>query len=36
MLGVDGNPRTENLFQIIASLQKKEGIQLKVKAAAAA
>jgi DNA-binding phage protein len=36
MLSPDGNPQAENLFQIIAYLQKEEGVRLKVKAASAA
>lgn len=36
MLSPDGNPSSENLFQIIAFLQKEEGVRLKVKAATAA
>jgi hypothetical protein len=35
MFGADGNPQAENLFQIIAYLQKEEGVHLKVKAATA-
>lgn len=33
MLGPSGNPQAENLFGIVAYLQRKEGVQLKVKAA---
>ena len=32
MLGPKGNPQARNIFEIIAHLQKKEGIQFKVKA----
>ena len=32
MLGPDGNPRADNLFSVIAELQKQEGIALGVRA----
>ena len=32
MFGPKGNPQARNLFEIIAHLQKKEGIQFKVQA----
>jgi DNA-binding phage protein len=32
MLGPDGNPRADNLFAVIAQLQKQEGIALGVRA----
>jgi hypothetical protein len=32
MLGPRGNPQARNLFEIIGHLQKKEGVQLKVRA----
>jgi hypothetical protein len=32
MFGPKGNPQARNIFEIIAHLQKKEGIQLKVQA----
>jgi DNA-binding phage protein len=31
MLGPDGNPRADNLFALIAELQKNEGIALEVR-----
>src|SRR6516225_207688 len=31
MLGPEGNPQAQNLFEIIAFLQRKEGVALKVK-----
>jgi hypothetical protein len=31
MLGPQGNPQAENLFEIIVFLQREEGVQLKVK-----
>ena len=33
MLGPSGNPQAHNLFEIIAYLQREEGVHLKVKAA---
>jgi hypothetical protein len=36
MLGRSGNPQARNLFEIVDYLQKKEGIRLKLRAAAAA
>ncbi len=33
MLGPSGNPEAQNLFDIIAYLQKKEGVHLEVRAA---
>ena len=33
MLGPNGNPQASNLFEIVAYLQKKEGVRLQVKAA---
>jgi hypothetical protein len=33
MLGPDGNPQAENLFEIVAYLQNKEGIRFEVRAA---
>lgn len=30
MLGPEGNPRAENLFEIVAFLQQHEGVRLKV------
>jgi hypothetical protein len=35
MLGPTGNPQAENLFEIVAYLQRKEGVRLQVKAAPA-
>jgi hypothetical protein len=35
MLGPNGNPQAENLFEIIAFLQREAGVQLKVKLAKA-
>jgi DNA-binding phage protein len=35
MLGPNGNPQAQNLFEIIAFLQREEGVQLKVKLAKA-
>jgi len=35
MLGPDGNPQAQNLFEIIAFLQRAEGVHLKVKLAKA-
>jgi DNA-binding phage protein len=35
MLGPSGNPQAKNLFDIVAYLQEKEGVQLRVKAARA-
>lgn len=32
MLSVDGNPRADNLFSLIAHLQRSEGIELEVEA----
>jgi len=32
MLGPDGNPRAENLLEIVSFLQDQEGVRLKVKA----
>ena len=32
MLGPKGNPQARNFFEIVAYLQKKEGLQLKVRA----
>lgn len=32
MLSPQGNPQAKNLFEIIASLQEREGVQLKVTA----
>jgi DNA-binding phage protein len=32
MLSVEGNPRADNLFAVIAHLQRKEGIELGVRA----
>ena len=34
MLGPKGNPQAENLFEIVAHLQSKEGIRFEVRAAA--
>ena len=31
MLGPNGNPQARNLFEIIARLQKREGIQFEVR-----
>jgi hypothetical protein len=36
MLGPSGNPYARNLFEIVSWLQKKTGVQFKVKAFAAA
>ena len=36
MLGPSGNPEAQNLFQIIAYLQKRERVRLQVRAAGAA
>jgi DNA-binding phage protein len=36
MLGPSGNPYARNLFEIVSCLQKKTGVQFKVKAFAAA
>jgi DNA-binding phage protein len=33
MLGPSGNPQVRNFFEIVAYLQKKEGLQLKVRSA---
>jgi len=33
MLGPKGNPQARNFFQIVAYLQKKEGLRLKVRSA---
>ncbi|OGP26916.1 MAG: transcriptional regulator [Deltaproteobacteria bacterium GWA2_57_13] len=33
MLGPKGNPQARNFFEIVAYLQKKEGLQLKVRSA---
>jgi len=33
MLGPKGNPTAKNIFEIIAHLQKQEGIQFKLKEA---
>ena len=33
MLGPSGNPQARNIFEIVAYLQKKEGLQLKVRSA---
>jgi DNA-binding phage protein len=33
MLSPSGNPQAQNLFEIVAYLQRKEGLQLRVKAA---
>jgi hypothetical protein len=33
MLGPTGNPQARNFFEIVAYLQKKEGVQLKVRSA---
>ena len=35
MLGPDGNPQAQNLFEIIAFLQREEGVHLRVKLAKA-
>jgi len=35
MLGPGGNPQAQNLFEIIAFLQREEGVELKVKLAKA-
>jgi DNA-binding phage protein len=35
MLGPSGNPQAQNLFEIIAFLQREEGVQLKIKLAKA-
>jgi hypothetical protein len=35
MLGPAGNPQAQNLFDIVAYLQEKEGVHLRVKAARA-
>ena len=35
MLGPSGNPQAQNLFDIVAYLQEKEGVHLRVKAARA-
>ena len=35
MLGPNGNPQASNLFEIVAYLQKREGVRLQVKAARA-
>ena len=35
MLGPDGNPQAQNLFEILAFLQREEGVHLKVKLAKA-
>jgi len=35
MLGPDGNPQAQNLFEILAFLQREEGLHLKVKLAKA-
>ncbi len=32
MYGPDGNPQARNLFQIVAYLQKNEGLRLEVRA----
>jgi len=32
MFGPEGNPQARNLFQIVAYLQKKEGVRLEVRA----
>jgi len=32
MLGPKGNPQARNVFEIVAYLQKKEGLRLKVRA----
>lgn len=32
MLGPDGNPQAHNLFEVIARLQEREGLRLKVRA----
>lgn len=34
MLGPNGNPQAQNLFEIVAHLQKKEGIRLQARPAA--
>jgi hypothetical protein len=36
MLGASGNPRTDNFFEIIKYLQRKEGVHLKVEVAVGA
>jgi hypothetical protein len=36
MLGPSGNPKTDNFFEIIKYLQKKEGVHLRVEAAVGA
>jgi DNA-binding phage protein len=33
MLGPDGNPRADNLFEIVSYLQRREGIRFAIKAA---
>jgi len=33
MLGPSGNPRADNLFEIVAFLQRREGVRLEVKTA---
>lgn len=35
MLGPSGNPQAQNLFELIAFLQREEGVQMKVKLAKA-
>ncbi len=35
MLGPNGNPQARNLFEIVAYLQKKEGVHLRVRSARA-
>lgn len=36
MFGASGNPQVKNLFRVVASLQRYEGIRLKVRSATAA
>ena len=33
MLGPAGNPRADNLFEIVSFLQRREGVRFEVKAA---
>ena len=35
MLGPAGNPRTDNLFEIVSFLQRREGVRFEIKAARA-
>jgi len=33
MLGPSGNPRADNLFEIVGLLQRREGVRFEIKAA---